>query len=495
MSEENTTTPEEQAKPSALNQKVTVDTVGACQRHITVEVSTEDVNRIFEDEYKQVSADAQIHGFRSGHAPRKLVERFYRKEVNQKVKADILTASISQVNDDENLAPISEPDFKIDSIVLVENTPFVYEYDLEVRPEFDVPQWKGLKLSKPVREFNDQDVDSALENYLSRKATLVPSEEPAKSGDYIVTDLSFAYDGNVISSAEDETIRIRPKLSFRDTVINDFDKLMEGVKSGDVKTVKVVLSADAPNPLFRSKEVEGTFTIKEVKKMELPVLDKELLEEMGSFESVAELRDAVLDSLKNQLVYAQNQQARKDITEQLLKDANWDLPNKLLEQQAEREMYRSALEMQRSGLDVDAIQMYANQLRQNAREETAKSLREHFILEKIAEQENIDASESDIDSEIELIAAQTDSTARRVRLQIENAGQEDALRNQVVERKVIELISSAAEFAEVPYQLPSVQTVTAISRSIGGEEAPADAPAEEKADAPAEASSEEKAAQ
>ena len=492
MSEENTPIDAEvnEAEETAtkLNQKVTVETVGSCQRHITVEVSAEDVNRVFDEEFSLVAKDAQIHGFRTGRAPRKLIERYYRKEINQKVKADLLTASISQVNDEEELAPISEPDFKIDSIVLVENAPFIYEYDLEVRPEFDVPQWKGLKLEKPVREFTDKDVDNALESYLSNKGTLVPVDEPAKLGDYIVTDLSFTYDGAVISSADNETIRIRPTLSFRDANIEKFDELMVGVKAGDVKTVKVTLSQEAPNPLFRGKEVEGKFSIKEVKRMELPALDEEMLQSLGNFDSVAELRDAVLDSLKNQLTYAQNQRKRECITEQLLKDANWDLPAKLLENQTEREMYRKALEMRRAGLNDETIQLVQNQLRQNAKEETAKLLREHFILEKIAEQENIEATEDDIEKEVEEIAIQTNSTARRIRLQIENAGQEDALRNQIVENKVLDLISSTAEFVEVPFEMPGVQTTSAINYTAGGEKVEAeeekteDAPAEEKAE-------------
>ena len=263
---------------------------------------------------------------------------------------------------------------------------------------------------------------------------------------------------------------------------------MAGVKPGDVKTVKVTLSDNAPNPLFRGKEVEGKFTIKEVKRLELPELNKEMLESLGGFDSEAELRDAVLDSLKNQLAYAQNQSKRESITSQLLKDANWDLPAKLLENQTEREMYRKALEMQRSGLNAEMIQLVQNQLRQNAKEETAKLLREHFILEKIAEQEKIEATEDDIDKEIETIAIQMGTSPRRVRLQIENAGQDDALRNQIVENKVIDMISAAAEFVEVPYELPGSLSTSAINYTAGGEkqeepeESTEEAPAEEKAE-------------
>ena len=493
MSEENVqpiAESEEEAK-QALNQEVKVEVRGACERHITVEVSADDVTRYYEDEFAELAPTAQLHGFRVGKAPRKLVEKFYKKEVSQRVKANLLTDSIDQATKDEDLAPISEPDFNVESIELVENAPFVFEFDLEVRPEFDVPQWKGLKLERPVREFTDKDVDTALESYLAERGELVPIDEAAKDGDYIITDLSFSYNGNVISSAEDETIRIRPVLSFRDAKIEGFNDLMAGAKSGDVKTVKVTLSDDAPNPLFRSKEVEAKFTVKDVKRLELPEIDANLLEELGGFESEAELRDAVLDSLKSQMTYSQYQKAREDITKQLLVNADWDLPRGLLERQSAREMYRSVLEMRRAGFNDEMIRAIENQLLQNSKESTAKSLKEHFIFEKLAENENIDANDDDYEKEVEIIAAQSGESARRVRNQIERAGQIDALRNQIVERKVVEMIIAAAEFTEVPYELPGLQKVTALSRNAGGDPSPEDQKAEEaKAE---EAQTEEKA--
>lgn len=487
MSEENVQAvadSEEEKKP--LTQDVKVEVRGACERHITVEVSADDVTRYFEDEFTELEPTAQLHGFRAGKAPRKLIEKFYKKEVSQRVKANLLTDSIDQVTKDEDLAPISEPDFNVESIELVENAPFVYEFDLEVRPEFDLPQWKGLKLERPVREFTDKDVDTALETYLAERGELVPTDEPARDGDYIVTDLSFSYNGDVISSAEDETIRIRPVLSFRDAKIEDFNKLMDGVKNGDVKTVKVTLSDDAPNPLFRSKEVEAKFTVKEVKRLELPTIDAALLKELGEFESEAELRDAVLDSLKRQMEYAQYQKAREDITKQLLVSADWDLPRGLLDRQSAREMYRSVLEMRRAGFNDEMIRAIENQLLQNSKESTAKSLKEHFMFEKIAESETIDANEDDFEKEIEIIATQSGESVRRVRNQIERAGQIDALRNQIVERKVVEMIIAAAEFVEIPFELPGLQTVTALSRNAGGDPSPEDVAAEKEAEEAAE---------
>ena len=99
-----------------------------------------------------------------------------------------------------------------------------FEFDLEVRPQFDLPQWKGLQIEKPVREFTDADVDQALKRILTNRGSLVPVDGPAEPGDYITTNLTFKYGDQVLSSATEEVIRLRPVLSFRDGKIEGFDQ-------------------------------------------------------------------------------------------------------------------------------------------------------------------------------------------------------------------------------------------------------------------------------
>ena len=115
-----------------------------------------------------------------------------------------------------------------------------------------------------------------------------------------------------------------------------------------------------------------------------------------------------------------------------------------------RELERKVLELRRSGFDEDNIRGYVNASKQNAQASTESALREHFILEKIAEEEKIDADESDYDEEISLIAQQSDMPDRRVRARMEKQGQMDALRNQIVERKVVEMIVEAAKVTDEP---------------------------------------------
>ncbi len=466
---EDTDQEEELEEKASLGLDVKIDERSACERHVTVSIPREDIERYFDNEFSELMTSAQVPGFRTGRAPRKLIETRFRKDVADRVKSSLLMDSIGQVSDDESLSPISEPDFDFEAIELPDEGAMTFEFDLEVRPEFDVPEWKGLKIERPVRDFTEEDVEREFEQVLSRFGKLVPKDGPAANGDYITTNLTFVHNGQSLSSAEEEVIRIRSSLSFRDGTIEDFDKLMDGAKPGDKVSADATLTDDAPNQALRGEAVTAEFEVLEVKQLDLPELTPEFLSMIGDFESEADLRDGVRDNLTRQLEYQQHRRAREQVTAALTVAADWELPPGLLDRQSEREMNRAVMELQRSGFGEDEIRSYENQLRQNSREETSKALKEHFILERIAEDQEIDAEEHDYDAEVALIAAQSNETPRRVRARLEKSGTMDALRNQIIERKVVDLILGEATFEETPYE-PEKSDSTAINRAAGGGE-------------------------
>ncbi len=460
---------EETPLEEKLDLKVEIDEVSACQRHVTVTIDEKSIEQYFDKEYDDLVPQAQVPGFRPGRAPRKLVEKRFRKDVGERVKSNLVLDALTQVNEENELTPISEPDFDFDSIVLPEDGPLIFEFDLEVRPEFELPDWEGLKIEKPTHEFTDEEVDRAVERVLANHGQLAPSDEPAEPGDYVVTRLTFKDGEQVISSAEEETIRIRPLLSFHDGVIENFDELMKGAKPGDVVKTNVPLSEDAPNVALRGKTVDAIFEIQEIKRLDLPELDEEFLQQLGGFESEADLRDAVQDNLRRQLEHEQRQRARRQVTEALTESADWELPPALLEKQSRRELQRAILELRRSGYPEDQILSHMNTLRRSSQASTAQALKEHFILEKIAEEENIEDEPMDYDMEIALIASQSGATPRRVRAQLEKSGEMDILRNQIIERKVIDRILEKAKFQEVPFEMPGI-TDEAMDRAVTTEQ-------------------------
>jgi trigger factor len=449
---------------------VNVGSTGACTRHITVTVPREDIERYFDNAFGEMMESASVPGFRVGRAPRKLVESRFRKDVAEQVKGSLLMDSMGQVAEDEELAAISEPDLDVSAVVLPDAGAMTFEFDLEVRPEFDLPNWKGLKIERPVREFTDADVDRRLESLLAQNGKLVPNDKPAAMGDYITAKLTFKDGDTVLSSSDEEVIRIRPVLSFRDTKIEKFDKLMKNAEPGDIKEVDTKLSDDAPNETLRGKKIKAIFEILEVKRLELPELNSQLLEELGGFDSEEELRDGVRQSLLRKLQYEQQRRTREQILASLTAAANWDLPPEMLKRQSMRELERSVLELRRSGFSEEEIRAHQNELMQNSQASTAQALKEHFVLERLAEDQGIEDEAIDYETEIALIAQQSGESPRRVRAQLEKRDMMDSLRNQIVERKALELIMSKAKFNDTPYELEDIEA-EAVDQSAGGGDA------------------------
>jgi trigger factor len=456
-----------EAPRERLDLQVKIDKPGTCQRHITVTIAAADVERYFNNAIGEMVPKAVVPGFRAGRAPRKLVEARFRKDVGDQVKASLLMDSMAQVTDEEKLSAISEPDIDLGAIEIPDKGPMTFEFNLEVRPEFELPQWKGLSIERPTKEFTSEDIDLQLRRLLERRGRLVPYNGAAEVGDFITANITFKDGDNVLSRVSEEVLCVRRNLSFRDGTLRGFDKLMRGVKAGETREGEVKLTDAAANEQLRGKPVTAVFEVLEVKKLEVPELDAEVLKSLGRFENEGELRDAMMDDLKRQLAYHQQQRARQQITAALTAAANWDLPPDLLRRQSVRELERSVLELRRSGFNDDEIRAHQNELRQNVLVNTDRALKEHFILERLAEEEKVEDLPEDYDAEIRLIAAQSGESVRRVRAQLEKRDLMDILRNQIIERKTIDLILSHAKFKEVAFELEEIDT-EAVDISAGG---------------------------
>ncbi len=442
---------EETKTPLQLD--VQVETKSACERHVLVKIAREDIERYFSKQFDELAPKAEVPGFRPGKAPRKLVENRFRHQVSDQVKGELLLDCMTQVNEDQDFSAISEPDFDFGAVEIPDEGDMTFEFDIEVRPEFDVPNWKGLKIDRPTREFQDKDINEQLKKILSKYADMVPFDGAAEADDYLVVNLQSSNDGNPVASAEELVIQVKPALSFPDAVVDGFDEQVIGSKSGAKKSVVAKVSSDAENEELRGAEIQLDMEVLDVKRMEIPDLDTEMLSTLGGFETEKDVREAIKGELTRQLHYHQNKSIREQITGSLTESADWDLPPDLLRRQANREVERAILELRSSGFGEAEIRAYENDLRQNSQRSTENALKEHFILESIAEQENIEESEEDFNEEISMIAMQQNESPRRVRARLEKKGQMDSLRNQIIERKVLDLIREHAQFNDIPFEL------------------------------------------
>ena len=330
---ENDTEVAVEEKPK-LNLGVKVDETSACERHVTVSIPRDDIERYFSEKFDELAPNAEVPGFRAGKAPRRLIESRFRDQVQDQVKGSLLMDSLAQINDDEEFSAISEPDFDFESINIPDEGPMTYEFNIEVRPEFDMPEWKGLALNRTEQEFTDKEVDSEILKLGARTADMVPVEEAAKPGDFLVVDLVASHGGKEVSSASEQLVELRKNLSFGDGQLDGFDKLMEGCKSGDKKTAKVKISDYASNEELQGEEVELEISLLDVKRIE--EVDPNAVAENLGFDSIDALRDLMKENLKSRLQYTQRQEIREQISALLTESANWELPQDLLKRQSRR---------------------------------------------------------------------------------------------------------------------------------------------------------------
>lgn len=443
---------------------------GPCKKHIVVRVPRADIDFFYNDAVKGLVASAVVPGFRPGHVPRKLIEKRFRSEVGDQVKQKVLIQSLEQVADEYELDAINEPDLDVESLEIPEAGDFEFQFDVEVRPEFDLPDYNGLKLKRPSREVTDADTQRYFVRYLEQFGQMVPVDGPAQAGDFIIADLDFECNGKSLGHRKGESIRIRPVLRFQDAEIDKFDELMVGVTPDAQRDAEATISLEAEQAELRGEKVHIHFKVIDVQRLRLPELTAEFLEGL-QVESEEELRSEVRKILERQVVYEQRQSARTQVLEKITESATWELPESLVRRQVENALRREVLEMQQAGFTEEQVRARTNELLQQQVSMTRQALKEHFVLDKLATEEKVEVTPADVDREITYMAVQRGESARKMRARLEKQGMMENLLAQILERKAIDIILDRAVYEDVPADTSHQDQVEALSFPISGHSA------------------------
>jgi len=354
------------------------------------------------------------------------------------------------------IAPLSPPDLDPNAIKLPEEGPFVYEFEIEVRPEFDLPDYKGLKLRRPVHAFTDAEAEAEQKRLLDPYGQLVPKEPPVVAlNDYLTADVTISFRGKEINKLSEVRVKVDRQLALSDGIAEDFGAKMVGAKPGDVREVDITLGQELGAEQLRGQKVQATFAVKDVKTVRQPELTRDLLEEVFGVSTPESLKEFVRTVLERRLEYTQRQAARQQVLEKIASAATWDLPQDMLRRQARKTLARKVMEMKNAGMSDEQIKGRRRLLEQDTLKSTAAALKEHFVLQKVAEVEKIEIEEEDLDREIDRIADQSGESARRVRARMEKEDLMEALATDLLERKALDLILAGATYED--YELTQAE--------------------------------------
>ncbi|MCA9065458.1 MAG: trigger factor [Planctomycetaceae bacterium] len=450
-----------------LSLTVEIKPIGPCKKHVSVTVSADDIAIIRDEVLSELSEKAQVPGFRVGRVPRPLLQKRFRDEIATEIKQKVLLVSLEQLSEEYKIEPLGQPNLDVDSLDVPEDGDFHYEFDVEVRPDFELPDYTGIVLDRPSGELTDDEFNAFREEYLGSFAKRNTKEGAAATGDYVVVDLAFRRGEEVIREASNVTLRVVSTLNFEDARLDGFDTLMVGASVGDERNATVTISLQSPVVEMRGEAVSVSFKVSDVLAAEVPVLDKEFLSEVG-FDSVESLDEGIRSSLTRQIEYQGRQAARRQILEKITESADWDLPESLVRQQTENALRREILEMSQAGFSRDHIAARESQIRQEAIETTRQALKEHFVLDRIATQEEIEAGEVDVAMELQMMSFQSGEPVRRIRARMVKSGMMENLLAQLRERKTVDFLLEKAKFNEVEREPLAGSNATSLRLAICG---------------------------
>ena len=455
-----------------LDLDVQISDVGPCKKHLKVSIPRSDVEKEFNQSLGTMAREAVVPGFRPGRAPKQLVEKKFRKQVAGQVKSNLLMASLGQLDEEHKLNPITQPEFDIDAIELPADGPMVFEMDVEVRPDFPLPAYKALTVEAPIKTIEDADIDAQVKAFQERYAQMIPKfEGGAELGDYITANLTFHLGDKTYNEVKEVPFRLQPELKFQDGTVPGIDAVLTGVKAGETREADAQIGGSSPDPELRGQTIKVKFEVLDLKTLRLPPLNDEFFTTTG-FDDEADLREALRGVLERRHEFQKRQAIRREILDKLVAETPFDLPSDLVSRQEKTTLRRLAMELRQGGLSDTDLRAREAELRANAHETTQRSLKEFFILAKIAEAEDVTVEDSDMDDEIEAIAARSEENPRRVRARVEKEGLGDALASQILERKTIDRILQYVKLVEVPMAADkAVETLDqSVSTATAGDE-------------------------
>ena len=428
---------------------VVVSECGPCRKRVKVTIPEADIALTKKRLLKDYAAKASLPGFRPGRVPVSIVESKFRTQLIDELKQRVLVQSLEQLATDHNIDPINEPDMDVESLEIPSTGDFAYSFEVEVRPNVQIPKYADLLIKRPVRVISDDDVQAYLKRMLNEYGEKTPSSEPAQLGDYVTATIDFTYNGKLSGVLAARSLRLQPSLKFRDAEVAGFDQLLVGKAVGEAGVTDITIAKEAAYLPMRSETVSATFTISEVNSFKPADLDADFLALVGAT-SEAELRTSIREILERHVVYRQRQTCRRQLLEQITESATWELPDELVMKQVENALHREIIEMQQAGYTPHEIQAKENDLRQHSLTVTRQAMKEHFVLDKIATDERIEVTPQDIEVEIVLMAAQSGETARRVRARLEKTKVIENLEAQIRERKAVDIALERATFEDIP---------------------------------------------
>jgi trigger factor len=436
---------------------VTVENLAPCRRLVRVEVDAATVDAAIERATAGFRREARFPGFRPGKAPLDLVVRTYSKQIEEEAKNRLISENYRKAIQEQKLTVVTEPE--IEEIQFGRGEPLQFAATVEVMPEFELPDYKGIPIQREQRAVTDEDVERAVQVLREQRATYQDLTRPVQANDFVVVNYKGTSEGKPLTEYAPTARGLTEQSNFwlhvePNSFIPGFTEQLIGAQAGERRTVTVDFPADFVAAPLSGKKGEYEVEVLQVKEKVLPEVTEEFARLYGA-ENLEKLREGVRNDLQNELEFKQRRVMRNQIIKSLLDRTQFELPESLLLSETKHVLYDFLRENQERGMSQETIDQQKDEIYNYASNSAKDRLKAGFLLNRIAEKEDIKVTEREIVQRILLLADQNNIKPERLMKQLKERNGLGEIRDQILTSKTIDFLQANAREIEVPPSSPT----------------------------------------
>ena len=408
--------------------------VEGCKHEIEITVPVDDIARETDRVVADIQQKAKLPGFRPGKAPASLIRSKFSKQVREDVLENLLPKFFRQKVEEEHLEVVGRPNVK--DVHFHEGEPLRFKAEFEVAPEIELNDYRGVTVHYSEPEVTDEDIAKRLDEIREQKSQFVNVEPRALvDGDYAVVSLD-SLSGVDQAIHQDEVVL---HVGDPDTMAG-FSDALRGMTPEEEKEFEVTYPEDFGQERLAGKTVRFRSKLTTIRTKELPELNDEFAQDLGDYQTLDDLREAVRKAIFHEREYAAQQKAKDQLINKLIDTHEFPVPEAYIERQIESQLENQFRELTERGIDPSKLNIDWAKLKDAQRPKALHDVKASLLVDKIAEREAIAPTNDEVDVEVQRIAKQQREPVAAVRKKLQKDGVLSRIAYQIRSNKTLNFL-------------------------------------------------------
>lgn len=421
----------------------------SCVREIQVEIPAEVVANQTETIVRKYTKMARVPGFRRGKVPAGLIRQRFADDVNSEVVEALVPEYFRQETEKQQLHPVSQP--RVTDLHLHEGEPLRFKATFEVLPEIEVSGYNEIRPEHKDTSVSDEELENTLKGIQEQHASYnaVSEERPLADGDFAQVSFEGVPKPEAPAEGASEQDKQQQPVKVDEVLVEigatntvkEFSENLRGAKVGETKSFEVTYPEDFSDQRLAGKVLTYTVTVNGIKSKQMPELNDDFAKQVGEFETLEALKTRIRDGIKAEKEHQAEHEAKEKIVDELVKLTDFPVPESLVDRQIDLRLDRGLRALAAQGMRAEDLKrMDFNRLRAGQHDQAVREVKASLILDKIADLENLQVSDEEVETEVEAIAAQSRQPKDEVRARLTQEGAINRIRDRIRNEKALDFL-------------------------------------------------------